>query len=202
MQSGRPPVTLSRRAAPATLIIATVMFTAGCIVGGGDANSAGAASPTPGSSATATPTPSPSASATPSVAPTPSESSLDLIDFDVNGSIGGHAVQGKLATTTFTVPCATSGSGQIITVHWIGEAPVNTPLQGEIDFKAGSWTLGSTSAQGGATVGIEGGKATDALVATSGTVTTSTAGGTINGTFTGGGSSLHLSGSWTCPTAG
>lgn len=195
-------MTLSRRPAPVVLIVATVMFTAGCIVGSSGASSSGSSTPTPSPSASATPTPSPSTSATPSVAPTPSESSLDLIDFDVDGSIGGHAVQGKLATTSFTVPCATSGSDQIITVHWIGEAPINTALQGEIDFKAGSWTLGSTSAQGSATVGIQGGKANDALVATSGTVTTSTAGGTINGTFTGGADSLHVSGSWTCPPAG
>jgi hypothetical protein len=172
-------------ATPALLAIGLLL--AACASGGGASGS---------SSATPTPTPKQTASPTP---PTPTESPLDVIDFDVNGTIGGHAVQGKLAQASFTVPCATTGSDQIITVHWIGEAPVNTALQGEIDFKPGTWTLGSMTAQGTTTVGLQGGKANDALVATAGTVTTATTGGTINGTFTGGADSLKISGSWTCP---
>jgi hypothetical protein len=183
---------LLSRPSASWLLLSVVLVTTGCVRGG--AGSTPSATPNPSPTASSpTATPSPSAKPTPS--PTPSE----LITFDVTGSIGGHAVQGRVANASFAIPCATAGTGQIITVHWTGDAPVNTLLQGEIDFKAGTWTLGSTTAQGTATVGLEGGKASDALAATSGSVTTSPTGGIIDGTFTGGADSLHLSGSWTCP---
>jgi hypothetical protein len=147
------------------------------------------------------PTAGPSGSAKPSGTPSPSESSGGPIDFDVNGSIGGHQVQGKIANGAFTIPCVGAGPDQILTVHWSGEAPVNTALQGEIDLKPGTWTLGGSSAQGSATVNLAGGKATDSQVASSGTVTTAPTGGTIDAQFTGGSDSLHIAGTWSCPPA-
>jgi hypothetical protein len=103
---------------------------------------------------------------------------------------------------SLTVPCAGAGADQVLAVHWSGTAPPsNAQLQGEIDLKPGSWTFGSTSAQGIASVGLAGGKPADDLVATSGTVTTAQTGGRIDATFTGGTDSVHLSGSWVCPPA-
>jgi hypothetical protein len=134
------------------------------------------------------------------VAPSAAESTLDPISFDVSGSIGGQAISGKVTNGRLTVPCSGAGANQVTAVHWTGNAG-NADLEGEIDFKPGSWTLGSASAQGVASVGLAGGKAADSLVATSGSVTTGASGGTIDGTFTGGADTLHLSGSWTCPAS-
>ena len=155
-------------------------------------SAAGSASPPAASTASSSPTASRSA------APTPGDSTLDVISFDIDGSIGGRTVSGKLAHGAFTVPCAGAGATDVVTVHWRGDvAP--TSLQGEIDFKPGTWSLGSSSAQGVATVGLLGGKPADDLIASAGTVTTAASGGSIDGTFTNGGDSLHVSGTWRCP---
>lgn len=83
-------------------------------------------------------------------------------------------------------------------MHWSGSAS-GTELEGEIDFKPGSWTIGSPTAQGTASLGLLGGKATDGLGATSGTLSTGSGGGSIDAMFTDGPGSIHLSGTWTCP---
>jgi hypothetical protein len=168
--------------------VVAVLVVAGC--GGGTA-----ATVTTGGTVAAPSNP------TPTVGPSAAGSagSPDAIVFDVKGTIGGHAVEGRVADARFSVDCNGAGPDQILVVHWEGDAPANTPVQGEIDFKPGTWTLGSTTAQGSATIGLQGGKANDALVATTGTVTTDAGGGTIDGTFTGGADSLQVTGSWTCP---
>jgi hypothetical protein len=143
-------------------------------------------------SATASPAPSPRAS--PSSTPSPAAS--DPIDFTVDGTIGGKPVSGPLNSGAFTMACEGSGC-QALLVHWTGTAS-GTGLQGEIDFKPGTWTIGSASAQGTASIGLAGGKAIDSLAATSGTVTTGSGGGTIDATFSDGGGPVHLSGTWTC----
>ena len=155
--------------------------------------------PAPSSSPSAGPSSSTKPSASPSLAPSAEASSLEAITFDVSGSIGGKPVSGRLTNGMLTVPCSAAGANQVLVVHWTGSAPPSSvPLQGEIDLKPGTWTFGS-GAQGTASVGLEGGKATDSLVPSSGTVTTTPAGGSIDATFTSGADSLHLSGSWVCP---
>ena len=121
-----------------------------------------------------------------------------MVDFTVSGTIGGHQVSGKTTSTSFSVPCAGAGADQVLAVHWLGNVD-QTRLQGEIDFKPGTWTLGSSQAQGTASLGVVGGKSYDSLAATAGTVTTGPAGGSINATFTGT-STVHVSGTWTCPS--
>jgi hypothetical protein len=85
-------------------------------------------------------------------------------------------------------------------MHWSGSVS-GTQIDGEIDYKPGTWTIGSASAQGAASIGLLGGKAIDNLGATSGTVTTDQAGGSIDATFSEGGGPIHLSGTWVCPPA-
>jgi hypothetical protein len=182
-------------AQPSRLAWASTVAVMGALVAacGG---SVGTSSP-PGSQALG----SPGATASPSQrssTPTAAQSPLDPLDFDITGSIGGKQVVGKLTNGSFTVPCV--GAGQVLVVHWAGTASqTSTQLHGEIDFKPGSWTIGSPTAQGTVTVGLLGGKAADALGATSGTVTTVSSGGTIDAMFTNGPGTIHLSGAWTCP---
>jgi len=158
-----------------------------------------AAGATPPASAGASPGPTGTASASPSAAPVEA-SSLEVVDFNLNGSIAGHTVAGKLKNTRLTIACMGAGADQILTVHWEGTASSSgTPLQGEIDFKPGTWDLGSSSAQGSATIGLAGGKPVDSLMASSGTVTTGSTGGSINAIFDQDMSQLNVAGSWTCP---
>ena len=158
-----------------------------------------AAGATPPASAGASPGPTGTASASPSAAPAEA-TSLEVVDFNINGSIAGHTVAGKLKDTRLTIACMGAGADQILTVHWEGTASSSgTPLQGEIDFKPGTWDLGSSSAEGSATIGLAGGKAADSLVASSGTVTTGSTGGSINAVFDQDMSQLNVAGSWTCP---
>jgi hypothetical protein len=176
---------------PLLAIVALGLAACGGAVGGG----ATAAASVPGS-----PGPSATAPATSPSAPPPEESSLEVIDFTVNGSIGGQTVAGKLKNTRLTIACMGAGADQILTVHWAGDASSSgTPLQGEIDFKPGTWDLGSSSAEGSATIGLAGGKAADSLVASSGTVTTGSTGGSINAVFDQDMSQLKVAGTWTCP---
>jgi len=158
-----------------------------------------AAGATPPASAGASAGPTGTASASPSAAPVEA-SSLEVVDFNLNGSIAGHTVAGKLKNTRLTIACMGAGADQILTVHWEGTASSSgTPLQGEIDFKPGTWDLGSSSAQGSATIGLAGGKPADSLMASSGTVTTGSTGGSINAIFDQDMSQLNVAGSWTCP---
>lgn len=169
------------------------------LVAGGCGSSAVASSPlASGSPSPARPSASPSPSAS---AASPGESPVDIVDFEINGSIGGKQVSGKLRNGAFSLPCSGAGADQVLAVHWTGTVG-STGLQGEIDFKPGSWTIGSSAAQGVATVGLVGGKPADSLAGTSGTVTTQPGGGTINATFANGPGSLQVSGTWTCPAAG
>ena len=149
-------------------------------------------------SSTTSSAPTRATSTSPRATPSSTENSPDVIDFTVGGSIAGHQVSGKLSNGTLTVPCMGAGANQILTMHWTGDSG-STSLQGEIDFKPGTWTIGSAAAQGSASIGVLGGKAIDNLIGTSGTVTTQTSGGSINAMFAGGADSLHLSGTWTCP---
>jgi len=158
-----------------------------------------AAGATPPASAGASPGPTGTASASRSAAPAEA-SSLEVVDFNINGSIAGHTVAGKLKNTRLTIACMGAGADQILTVHWEGTASSSgTPLQGEIDFKPGTWDLGSSSGQGSATIGLAGGKPADSLMASSGTVTTGSTGGSINAIFDQDMSQLNVAGSWTCP---
>ena len=120
-----------------------------------------------------------------------------MVDFSVSGTIGGHQVSGKTTNTSFSVPCVGAGANQVLAVHWTGSVDT-TRLEGEIDFKPGTWTLGSNQAQGVASINVSGGKSYDSLSATAGTVTTSASGGSINATFTGT-STVQVSGTWKCP---
>ena len=141
----------------------------------------------------------PSISASGSTAPaSPVASDADAVTFEISGTIGGRPVSGRLAHGALSVPCAGAGADQVLSVHWTGDAD-SVGLAGEIDFKPGTWTMGSAAAQGIATLGLQGGKPADSLAAVSGTVTTGSGGGLIDATFAGGSDTAHLSGAWVCP---
>jgi len=180
----------ARRWLPLLAIVALGLGACGGAAGGG---------PTAAASPPSTSGPAGTAPATsPSSAPA-EESSLEVVDFTINGSIAGQSVAGKLKNTRLTIACMGAGADQILTVHWEGTASSSgTPLQGEIDFKPGTWDLGSSSAEGSATIGLAGGKAADSLVASSGTVTTGPTGGSINAVFDQDMSQLNVAGSWAC----
>lgn len=180
------------------LATAAALFAIAFVAASCGSSAAGSSPQASGSPSPARPSASPSPSAT---AASPGESPVDIVDFEINGSIGGKQVSGKLSNGAFSVPCSGAGADQVLAVHWTGTVGT-TGLQGEIDFKPGSWTLGSSSAQGVATVGELGGKPADSLAAVSGTVTTQPSGGSINATFANGPGSLQVSGTWTCPSAG
>jgi hypothetical protein len=104
-----------------------------------------------------------------------------------------------LTHAAFTVACVGAGPDQILAVHWIGTSPSGPGLNGTIDFKPGTWTLGDPKAQGNALIGDIAG---ESLVGTSGTVTTQPAGGSItNGVFGQGPGSVTVNGSWICPAS-
>ncbi len=188
----RPHRRLSSRFVGIPSGVAAIVLVASC--------SNSAATVGPGSN----PTPTPSASPAVVGGGEPQGSAqgqggTEVLDLDVTGSIAGQQVAGKLTHTSFTVACVGAGPDQILAVHWIGTSPSGPGLNGTIDFKPGTWTLGDTRAQGSATIGAIGSKPGDSLVGTSGTVTTQTSGGSIDGTFDQGSGQVTVKGSWTCP---
>jgi hypothetical protein len=188
------------RSASAAVLVLLVLVVAGCVGSSTTPSPPGGAGPQipaePTPSATSRLTASPTATATAATS-SPSEAAREPIDFSVSGALGGKQLAGKVTNGAITLACQRSGT-QVLSVHWTGTAS-GTGLQGEIDFKPGTWTIGSATAQGSASIGLLGGKAADSLGASSGTVTSGPTGGSIDATFADGGGPVHLSGTWTCP---
>jgi hypothetical protein len=170
--------------------IAAAIAVSGC--SGSSASSAPAATVAP--SPTRSPAPGGGGQAQGSVS---ASQATEPIDLDVEGTIGGQQVSGKLTHTSFTIACNGAGPDQILVVHWIGTSPSGPGLNGAFDLKPGTWQLGSSSEQGTATIGNIAGAS---LVGTAGTITTQPTGGSItNGVFNQGSGQVTVNGSWTCP---
>lgn len=183
----------SWRRGVAGAVIAAFVAVAGCSNTGATVAPGG---PTP------TPSRSPAAGGGGQAQGTPEGSvAIQALDLDVEGTIAGKQVTGKLIYTSFTIACNGAGPDQILVVHWIGTSPAGPALNGTIDFKPGTWDMADQKAQGSATIGTISGKPGDSLVGTAGTVTTQPSGGSIkNGVFGQGSGQVTVNGSWTCPS--
>lgn len=122
----------------------------------------------------------------------------------VEGTINGMPVEGDVDTSSSLqcIPVYTGGKQRGVNVHWSGfTTDTKTSVGGEFDVSFGSWNLADPHTQGQSTFEEVNPKYTQ-VGASSGTITSSASGGSVDAQYTNGPGSIHVSGSWTCPAGG
>jgi hypothetical protein len=125
------------------------------------------------------------------------------LDLMVDGTLGGKPVKGQVLGDPATdLTCSANGTGRYAgnIVHWQGTtSDTKTPISGEFDTEYGTWPLGN--AVGDQSIAIDEVSPTYKHIGSvSGTITQNKGGGSIDAVAADGADSVHVTGTWTCPS--